>query len=230
MTRVRNLITFAATAAGLLASVTAARAGTVLISESAASGHRYEVITDSSITWNQAAAAALADGGYLATVGDATEQAFVNKLLADANAPTGSYWFGLHETATEGKYEHITGVTPGYTHWDIDQPDNFGNNEESGSILWSHAGDPTFDRRGFWNDLPNAGGYPQVASVYPDLTSAGYIVEFHGTNPEFENGDGDSQLVQGGHAVPLPAAAGVFPLGALLAGYAARRFKRGAGL
>jgi len=203
------------------------------MTESGPGGHRYEVVSDTKISWDKATAAAQAGGGFLASVGDAAEQAFVEKLLTDANAPSGSYWFGLHESLTEeGQYAHVSGTVPVYTHWAVDQPDNFGKAESSGSLLWSNLGDPTYGRRGLWNDLPARGGYPQVKSVYPDLDFKGYLVEFPGVGGSFENGDGDSTLVgnRPPTAVPLPAAVGLFPVGAALAAYAIRRQRRASGV
>jgi lectin-like protein len=198
-------------------------------------GHQYEVVSGTDVSWDQAEAAAKADGGFLATIGDASEQSFVEKLLSDGNAPSGAYWFGLRESGSEGDYRHLSGAKPGYTHWLVGQPDNFGGNENSGSILWSNAGDATVSRRGFWNDLPPSTGYPQVAGVYPDLVPHGYLVEFAGTGAgaAFNNGDGDNQLAgdntnEGGtpNSAPLPLASSAFPLGALMAAAAARRLGR----
>jgi len=207
-------------------------------------GHQYEVVSGAQVDWDQAEAAAKSKGGFLATVGDAAEQSFVEQLLSDAAAPSGAYWFGLHEGNTEGDYRHLSGTKPAFTHWlPPNQPDNFGGNETSGTILWGNPGDPSFDRRGFWNDLPpGSQGYPQVASVYPDLVPNGYLVEYAGTgaSANFDNGDGDNLLAGSGtdgngngngnggtpNSVPLPLASTVFPIGALMASMAARRMRR----
>ena len=200
----------------------AAGAGTILGTATGPGGHTYEVVSDSSLNWTGAKAAAANSGGFLATIGDAAEQSAVEKLLTDSGAPSGAYWFGLHETSTEGDYRHITGAVPTYTHWLPSQPDNFGGTENSGSILWSNAGDQSFSRRGFWNDLPdNNVGYPQALPQYPDLIPKGYVVEFKGTGAGFDNGDGDAPK-----SVPLPAAALAFPLGLIAAGWAAKRVRR----
>jgi hypothetical protein len=199
--------------AGLAGST---RAGTVLVSKGGPGGHQYELVSDSAATWSQANADARAKGGFLATIGDAAEQSFVQGLLTDANAQSGSYWFGLRETSTEGDYRNVVStLPPSYTHWlgDTKQPDNFAGDENSASVLWSKAGASTSARAGFWNDLPNAGGYPQVAAAYPDLTSRGYMVEFFGTGGGFNNGDGDARP----SVVPLPAGLWLFPGAALFA-------------
>jgi hypothetical protein len=199
-----------------------ALAGTAPTTATGPGGHRYEVVFDADSSWSAAAADSRARGGFLVTIGDAAEQAAVEGLLSGAGARSGAYWFGLHETATEGDYRHLSGLEPSYTHWDASEPNNGTGNEDSGSILWSNAGDATFARRGFWNDLPDAGGYPLMAANSPDLASAGYVVEFFGTGAAFDNGDGDARPT----AVPLPAAVWVFPAGAVLAAAAARRLRR----
>lgn len=202
------------------------RAGTVLKTATGPGGHLYEVVTDTSVSWSQAQAAADQAGGFLATIGDAQEQAFVEGLLSDADAPTGSYWFGLHQIQTTGEYRPLSGAATNYDHFLAGQPDNNGGNETSGSILWSTAADGGTNgaaaRRGFWNDLPDVN--PTVNSIYPDLNRGGYLVEFKGTGPAFNNGDGDNLL---GHpnSVPLPAAAGLFPAGAAVAALAMRRLR-----
>jgi hypothetical protein len=208
--------------AGLVGYV---RAGTVLMTKTGPGGHTYQLVADPAMSWSGAEADARARGGFLATIGDATEQSFVQGLLTEANAQSGSYWFGLRETSTEGDYRNVvSSLPPTYTHWLVGtkEPNDSGGNENSGSILWSKAGDATIARAGFWNDLPNSGGYPQVASVYPDLTSRGYLVESFGTGAGFNNGDGDARP----SAAPLPAALWLFPAGALFAVAAAARLRR----
>jgi hypothetical protein len=202
-----------------------ALAGTVLLTAKGPGGHTYELISDSGMSWSAASADARARGGFLVTIGDAAEQSAVEGLLSDGKAPSGAYWFGLHETATEGDYRNHSGLAPTYTHWDVLEPNNGTGNEDSGSILWSNAGDATFARRGFWNDLPDRGGYPLMAPTSPDLVSAGYVVESFGTGAGFNNGDGDPRP-GAPNPVPLPAAIWAFPGGALLAAAAARRLRR----
>src|SRR3954452_8771188 len=154
------------------------RAGTVLMTKTGPGGHEYELVADPVMTWSGAAADAKARGGFLATIGDAAEQSFVQGLLTDANAQSGSYWFGLRETSTEGDYRNVVSTrAPTYTHWlgGAKEPNDLNGDENSASVLWSKAGAPTVARAGFWNDLPDSGGYPRVAAIYPDLTSRGYL-------------------------------------------------------
>lgn len=232
-----------ALAAGVAAACpVVSHAGTVEGEATGPLGHRYQVVTESNITWPEARAQAEAAGGYLATIGDAEEQAAVADLLSDNDPVAGAYWFGLRESATEGDYRHLNGATPSYDNFLASQPDNFGGVENSGSILWSNEDDPTHDRRGFWNDLPENRGYPEQAAQFPDLVPQGFLIEFlpAGTT----TGDADDPLGTGGGGgnggggnggggggepspVPLPAAVWAFPAVALLAGAASRRLRRG---
>ena len=61
-----------------------------------------------------APAPAPAAGGALPTISPHAEQKLLNSKLTSANAPTGSYWFGIRET-TERVYQHITGEALGFT-------------------------------------------------------------------------------------------------------------------
>src|SRR5688572_1732310 len=70
-------------------------------------GHTYDLVLDDQITWTGARDAAAASGGSLAVISSAQEQSFLEGLLFDRNAPTGSYWFGLQEGATEGIYSPL---------------------------------------------------------------------------------------------------------------------------
>jgi len=206
-----------------------ARAGTITTGPG---GHQYEVVVDKSISWSGAKAAAEQAGGFLATIGDQTEQDFVESLLANTGSPSGSYWFGLHETATEGDFRPLSGKPLSYDHFLNGQPDNNGSQEVAGSVLWAAKADEgTNDagvRKGFWNDLPDVN--PTASSIYPDLVRGGYLVEFKGTGAGFDNGDGDNLLAGGvgqpPASVPLPAAALLFPAGAAIAAAASRRLRR----
>src|SRR4051794_23425523 len=58
-------------------------------------GHTYRLVfPDTNSSWTQAQAAARAAGGHLVTINSPAEQAFVEGLLAGADAPTGAYKMG----------------------------------------------------------------------------------------------------------------------------------------
>lgn len=182
-------------------------------------GNSYEVFFDTDRDWNAAAAAATAaaaaggDRSHLLTVTSAPEQAFVARILEDADAPTGGYWIGLQETTVENQYAWVTGEPLTYTNWDGGEPNNGVGGENVGGILWTvPPEDPLFPRRALWNDFP-VSGYPAPQDNtpgHPDLFRAGYIVETEASPA----------------AIPLPAAVYAFPLGAALVSYCGYRARR----
>ena len=187
-------------------------------------GNSYDVVINNANDWEGARAAAQAAGGDLAVITSEAEQTFVQSVMNANGAVTGSYWFGIRETATEGVYENVTGEPLAYQNWNPAEPNNASGAENRGAILWSSAdlaNDPLYGpRRGRWNDEP-ASGYPAEGLVSPtelDVFRGGYLVEFAAA------GGGDDG---GGTAVPIPAAALTFPLGAAFAGVFYRRMRRG---
>jgi hypothetical protein len=188
----KTLLVVAAAAAMAGLSGGGARAGIVAPSETdpEAHGHTFTVVRDPDATWERAQADAIARGGFLATIGDADEQRVIRRLLVKANVPTGAYWFGLHETSTEGEFRHVTNATPRFTNWLGGEPDNgAGAGENSAAVVWRKGGNGTSGR---WVDLPNAN--PNAGSASLELRPAGYIIEFKGNGSSFDNGDRDPSL------------------------------------
>ena len=203
---------------------TAAVAGPVTWSTAVGgNGNVYEVIVDDSVSWDAARSAAQAAGGDLATIESQAEQGFIESILSSAAAPQGSYWFGLGETATEGVYQAINGGSQPFTHWLPGEPNNSGGVENVAAVLWSpDAADAGYAaRRGFWTDEP-VSGYPAAGAPTPgelDVFRGGYLVE-HAAD-DSGGGDGGGEP----NAIPLPAAALTFPLGAAFAGIFYRRMR-----
>ncbi|WP_300002688.1 lectin-like protein [Anabaena sp. AL09] len=77
-------------------------------------------------TWKEAQAQAVSLGGNLVTVNDATE----NQFLVNTFGSTESLWIGLTDEAVEGQFKWVNGEAVTYTNWTINQPDNFGGNED----------------------------------------------------------------------------------------------------
>jgi hypothetical protein len=206
------------------------RAATVPFPVSAGgTGNAYELVLDSSSDHDAAQAAASSSGGHLVTITSASEQSFVEQLLSDAGAATGSYWIGLERTGSgngAGSFAWETNEPVSFTNFADGEPNNYPSNENGGSIYWSQ--DPsslTFERRGGWNDAPLSGFLP--GALPNDLVRQGFVLEVEGIgggNPGGGNGGGGDGG-GGGNAIPLPPAILAAPLGMLLAGFAARRRK-----
>ena len=100
----------------------------------AANGHCY-VPHWGQGSWEDAYAACMGDGGYLVTLDDAAEEAFLWTFYPDR------YWMGFSDYC--GDWEWITGEPMTYIHWGAGEPNDFGGPEQCGE---SYAGGP-------WNDL-----------------------------------------------------------------------------
>jgi hypothetical protein len=157
-------------------------------------GNSYDLVLNDDISWSGARDAATSAGGSLAVISSAAEQSFIESLLIDRGAPTGSYWFGLIESDAEGVYRNPGDLPPTYSNFAQNEPNDAGGLGESvGAIYWTvDGGDPaSLARRGDWNDLPDA-GYPGDGALDPaqaDLLRAGYLIEFAPTATP-GNGDG----------------------------------------
>ena len=204
-------------------------------------GHTYDILFDNASSWTQAEAVAKQRGGTLAAVTSAAEDQFIDGLLSNGNAPTGSFWIGAFRSGTLNSNSGSTGTAASngqggvgtgspfvwatgepfsYTHWAPGTPDNFNGMEDRGSILWTNRqSESTFSRRGNWNDLPDT-GYP-AGFGQPDLQRAGFVIEANTAT-----GGGTGGTSGGGGAVPLPAAVLMFIPGAGLAAFSARRMRR----
>ncbi|MCK4872198.1 MAG: hypothetical protein KAS72_05700 [Phycisphaerales bacterium] len=137
-------------------------------------GHFYEVVTNPTLTWTQAMSWAEAQGGYLATITSLDEQVFVENLLEVSPTQTGGYWIGLRETDIEGEYEWVTDEPLDFTYWLAGEPNNNEGAEDRAQIIWTESPDePTYDRRGHWNDVPDVNQW-----VGPlDTAQMGYVIE-----------------------------------------------------
>ncbi len=91
--------------------------------------------------------------GRLATITDASENAFVANLVPN-NATA---WIGLTDRNTEGDFKWINGESYNYTNWDTSQPDN-SNNKDYVEINGLN---------GKWNDSTNHNGH-----------TSGYVIEY----------------------------------------------------
>ncbi len=134
-------------------------------------GHFYEAFSASGgISWTDADVAATSNGGYLATITSAEENAFVFNLIDNDlywDGPIGP-WIGGYQP--EGSLEPAGGwrwVTEEpflYTNWSDQQPNEWqGNNENR--IHFYVARTP------FWNDVPD------TAVTVEGWRIRGYIVE-----------------------------------------------------
>lgn len=123
--------------------------------------HWYDVVTTQNISWMDAKAAAIARGGYLATITSASESDFVRNLViltsgALVQAPSGRWlgpWLGGFQPANSSEpgdgWSWANGEAWGYTNWDANQPDN---NQSFGAENYLHLSTNSATFTGTWND------------------------------------------------------------------------------
>lgn len=106
-------------------------------------GHYYRLT--GKMPWPLAREVAESYGGYLATVNDADENAWI----MDTFQPTEAVWVGLNDFHAEGRWEWVNGEEAAYSNWRRGQPNNSGGIQHAVSLDSWNMPDP-----GRWNDNP----------------------------------------------------------------------------
>jgi len=186
-----------------IGSLFSATYSTAAIVQNPSNGHFYELVLTGGITWDQANDAANARPGnwYLATITDATENAFIESLLAPGTpyfeenclssnlvgrVCNGIWLGGTSSSNASQDWSWVTGEVWSFTDWGPTAP--FGNGDRLQIVEFRDQG-PLIA----WNDVPGT-----------RTSSTGYIVE---TN-----------------VIPIPAAVWLFSSGFIgLIGVARKR-------
>ncbi len=101
-------------------------------------GNEFIYYHAASQTWTAARATALAAGGDLIVISDATDQAYYSSVLP------GNSWIGLTDEVVEGTYVWVDGTVATYFNWNAGEPNNFGGDEDYIEFVGASY---------FWNDL-----------------------------------------------------------------------------
>lgn len=177
-------------------------------------GRYYRFVTTRRQWWD-AQADCQAQGGHLATIANASEDAFVWELGGRINN-----WLGMNDLATYRSFAWVTGEPMAYARWGAGEPSDWG--EERYGIYWW----------GFqWNDVPGGGdgrtyvaefdrmrgpgvrlrraGQPDIvaaATRWIDGTEIALDLDLTGAaggmwDVVVENGDGGEAVLPGGFAI-----------------------------
>ena len=145
----------------------------------------YHLLTASS--WEDAASYARSLDGFLVTVDDDSENAWLFDTFASWDNQSRHLWTGLSDHAEEGQYRWHDGTPFLYRSWGEDQPSE-GGDEDFVHIASTNMGniDP-----GMWNDLENDPQYFPVYGVVELGPGADYALRFDGQSDHvvFEHDD-----------------------------------------
>jgi hypothetical protein len=130
--------------------------------------HVYELIQSSApISWTDARDAAVARGGYLATVTSSAENTIVGNL-GNLNIS----WIGGFQppgsAEPAGGWSWVTGEPFNYTHWYYSEPNNGGTGAQDYIVMWNAYGDS------WWVDNDNLG---------QGWATSEFVVEYDGIRP-----------------------------------------------
>lgn len=118
-------------------------------------GHRYRVITTPT-DWNIARVQAKKLGGYLVCISDADENKFVRDLVKK-HSNTRTFWIGLSDQGSEGRWWWVNGQPVKYTNWAAREPNNSDGKENCAEVGWHSFYS--------WNDGPCEEKLPYVVEI-----------------------------------------------------------------
>ncbi len=123
-----------------------------------ANGHYY-TLTAGPVDLATARAQAAALGGKLASIANASEQAFIATTFT-AELAVDALWIGMNDEANEGTFVWEDGTPFIFTNWYPGEPNNSAGLEDGGTML-SNA------ELNLWNDAPAFFAYVGVVEIVP---------------------------------------------------------------
>ena len=159
---------------GTLSSVASALLSANILGSETNEGHTY-ALTSSTMTWNAAAAAAAALGGYLTTLNTRAENTWLYETFGSYGGTNRDLWIGSKDNVTEGTWYWYNGTTSGdggvtdnissgakwpdgTDKWHTNEPNDWGSGEDCGTIRGSL-------NIATWNDYSCSGNYYGIIEI-----------------------------------------------------------------
>ena len=163
-----------ASGTGTLSSVASALLSANILGSETYSGHTY-ALTNSTMTWPVAAAAAAALGGYLTTLNTKAENNWLYDKFGKYGGTSRDLWIGSKDNVTEGTWYWYNGTTSGdggvsdnissgatwpdgESKWRSGEPNDWGSGEDCGTIRGSLSTEK-------WNDYSCSGNYYGIIEI-----------------------------------------------------------------
>lgn len=134
-------------------------------------GHEYVLLQNAN--WTDSEAAAEQMGGHLATVRDATEQAWIFDTFGGYNGGQHLLWIGLDDTNVLFDFTWTSGEPLTYSNWASGEPNNTGGVERYVAMYY-----PNYNQPGAWNDWtnrtrsPDGNSFNGVVEIIPSFPFA----------------------------------------------------------
>ncbi|HPO17301.1 MAG TPA: lectin-like protein, partial [Candidatus Hydrogenedentes bacterium] len=159
-------------------------------------GHFYTFTT--AMRWEDAQSFAENEGGYLTTINDAKENAWILSLLQEVHA-TGNYWIGLNDPEEDHIFTWINGETAEYRNWNSGEPNYFSGSkyvelygpDQQYPGTWNDGWETSNNRGIIERDEPVNEGESEGSSVCPE--EGEYTIEGEDDCPT----EGEGELLEG---------------------------------
>lgn len=114
----------------------------------------YELHLNNKVSWEHGENICQANGGHLAHISNAEQQAFVEGFMQRHN-PNHAVWLGLHDTISEGTFQWTAGNDVGFTNWIPGHQDNtLGGHNYEDCVAFVPQ------KQGYWDDVQC--GYEEI--------------------------------------------------------------------
>lgn len=168
-----KIIRILSIALGLIASSTLSQAQISIFLgpvTNPSNGHVYFGLSPA--TWDAAEAYAIGMGGHLATIRNASEDAWVFSTFNQGD-PNRGLWIGFNDAAVEGTWRWSSGESFTYTHWGTGEPNNLGNEDYA---VYFPSVPNSGAEVGSWNDGPSASAFRSVVEIVPEPAAGSVLL------------------------------------------------------